>query len=54
MDVLIMIRPSLGTGDEYLNYAMHNRAEWESKGCEIVEEMVEAAESSIAETAQGL
>jgi class 3 adenylate cyclase len=29
------------SSDEYLNYALHNRAEWESKGQKIVEEMME-------------
>jgi hypothetical protein len=27
------------SSDEYLNYALQNRAEWESRGQEIVEEM---------------
>ena len=29
------------SSDEYLNYAMKNREEWETKGKEIVKEMVE-------------
>jgi 3'5'-cyclic nucleotide phosphodiesterase len=29
------------SSDEYLDYAMHNRLEWENKGKEIVAEMVE-------------
>ena len=29
------------SSDEYLNYALANRAEWERKGAEIVAEMVE-------------
>jgi hypothetical protein len=28
------------SSDEYLNYAQHNRREWEDKGRAIVEEMV--------------
>jgi hypothetical protein len=34
------------SSDEYLNYAMKNREEWEIRGHEVVMEMVEAAESS--------
>jgi len=30
------------SGDEYLNYAVSNRSEWEAKGREIVQEMVES------------
>jgi hypothetical protein len=30
------------SSDEFLNYAMKNREEWESRGQEIVAEMVEA------------
>jgi hypothetical protein len=33
------------SSDEYLNYAMKNREEWEIRGHEVVMEMVEAAES---------
>lgn len=29
------------SSDEYLNYSMSNRKEWESKGRQLVEEMVE-------------
>jgi len=29
------------SSDEYLNYAIRNRAEWERRGCEVVDEMVE-------------
>jgi hypothetical protein len=29
------------SSDEYLNYAMTNRQEWESRGTEVVAEMVE-------------
>jgi len=29
------------SSDEYLNYAMQNRKEWEARGTEVVEEMVE-------------
>jgi hypothetical protein len=29
------------SSDEYLNYAMKNRQEWEARGREVVEEMVE-------------
>ena len=29
------------SSDEYLNYAMKNRAEWESRGNEVLQEMVE-------------
>lgn len=29
------------SSDEYLNYAELNRAEWESKGRQVVEEMME-------------
>lgn len=28
------------TSDEYLNYALSNRAEWEKKGKALVEEML--------------
>jgi len=33
------------SSDEYLNYAMRNREEWEAKGREVVSEMVEKAET---------
>lgn len=36
------------SSDEYLNYALSNRREWEAKGETIVKEMVEAAETSEA------
>jgi hypothetical protein len=29
------------SSDEYLNYAMHNRNEWESKGQEVVQQYTE-------------
>ena len=29
------------SSDEYLNYAIHNRQEWEARGGEMVDEMVE-------------
>ena len=31
------------SSDEYLNYAMNNRQEWEARGQEVVAEMIEAA-----------
>ena len=31
------------SSDEYLNYAMSNRQEWEARGQEVVAEMIEAA-----------
>jgi hypothetical protein len=30
--------------DEYLNYAMKNRAEWEAKGRQVVAELVESVQ----------
>jgi hypothetical protein len=37
------------SGDEYLNYAQHNRAEWEKKGEQIVAEMVEKCNQELGE-----
>ena len=34
------------SGDEYLNYAQQNRREWESKGQQIVADMVEKAQAN--------
>ena len=31
------------SSDEYLNYAMNNRQEWEARGQEVVAEMIESA-----------
>jgi hypothetical protein len=31
--------------DEYLNYAVRNRREWEERGREVVDEMVEKVKS---------
>jgi hypothetical protein len=33
------------SSDEYLNYAMKNRQEWEDKGEEVVAEMLEKCSS---------
>ena len=33
------------SSDEYLNYALQNRAEWEEKGMQVVEELVESVKS---------
>jgi hypothetical protein len=35
------------SSDEYLTYAQQNRREWESKGRQLVEEMIEAAKAKI-------
>ena len=35
------------SSDEYLNYAQRNRAEWESKGQQVVAEMLESIEKEI-------
>lgn len=37
------------SSDEYLNYAQKNRAEWESRGQEVVAEMVEKFEQRYEE-----
>lgn len=34
------------SSDEYLNYAMKNRDEWESRGLEVVQEMVDKVRST--------
>jgi hypothetical protein len=34
------------SGDEYLNYAKNNRAEWESKGPAVVEEYIAEIKAS--------
>ena len=36
------------SSDEYLNYAIKNRQEWEARGLEIVDEMVEKAHDLVA------
>ena len=36
------------SSDEYLNYAMKNREEWEARGHEVVMEMIEAVEMNAA------
>jgi 3'5'-cyclic nucleotide phosphodiesterase/Adenylate and Guanylate cyclase catalytic domain len=35
------------SSDEYLNYAQQNRREWESRGRELVEEMVQTAQAAL-------
>lgn len=30
------------SSDEYLNYALHNRREWEVRGQQVVEELIES------------
>lgn len=37
------------SSDEYLNYALKNRKEWELRGKEVVHEMVEAIQSEYAD-----
>jgi class 3 adenylate cyclase len=36
------------SSDEYLNYAQRNRSEWEARGQEVVQEMIEKAQNGIA------
>ena len=38
------------SSDEYFNYALNNRKEWESRGQEIVAEMVESIQKELSET----
>jgi hypothetical protein len=40
------------SSDEYLTYAQQNRREWECKGRQLVEEMVEAAKAKIELTGE--
>jgi hypothetical protein len=35
------------SSDEYLNYSLRNRREWESKGRQLVEEMVEKVKTKL-------
>lgn len=41
------------SSDEYLNYALKNRKEWELRGQEVVNEMVEAIKSEDATNQNG-
>ena len=36
------------SSDEYLNYAQHNRAEWQARGKEVLAEMVQKYQTSAA------
>lgn len=39
------------SSDEYLNYAMQNRRQWEEQGESVVAEMIERAETADADAA---
>jgi hypothetical protein len=41
------------SGEEYLNYAVRNRAEWKERGQEIVENMIKELVPAIAEKTMG-
>ena len=41
------------SSDEYLNYALANRREWESRGEEIVSEMVERLQEGTSQSRSG-
>jgi hypothetical protein len=42
------------SSDDYLNYAVKNRKEWESRGQETVSEMVESFKKALEKTERGV